>query len=312
MSAKQKVLLTGGTGFVGTHARESLLKRGFEVHAVTSRVAPDQLSHDATVWHRCDLLDHDATAQVVQEVGATHLLHLAWYVEPGKLITADENFDWVQASVGLVRAFRENGGQRVVCSGSCYEYDWHYGYCSERTTPTVADTVYGVCKNALREMLEIYCRQHGMGFGWGRLFFLYGPHENPNRLVSSVTRSMLEGREAKSSHGRQIRDYAHVADVAEGLVALLCSDFDGSLNIATGQATQIRDIVTHIADITDRASLLKLGALPARANDLPLVVADTTLANQALDWRPEYDLRSGLEDTVQWWRQQMTKNEGKA
>ncbi|MGB5812388.1 MAG: NAD(P)-dependent oxidoreductase [Polyangiales bacterium] len=310
MSTKQRVLLTGATGFVGTHAHESLLNHGFEVHGVTSQTPPDVSSNDAMVWHQCDLLDHDAASKLVRKVGATHLLHLAWYVQPGKLITADENFDWVAASLNLVRSFREHGGQRVVCSGSCYEYDWNYGYCSEKTTPTTPDTVYGACKNALRELLEIYCRQHGIGFGWGRVFFLYGPHENPNRLVSSVTRSMLEGREAKSSHGRQIRDYAHVGDVAQGLVALLQSDYDGALNIATGQAMQIRDIVTHIADITDRASLLKLGALPARANDLPLVVADTTLANETLDWRPKFELRSGLEDTVQWWQLQTAANEG--
>ena len=86
----------------------------------------------------------------------THLLHLAWYVVPGKLITAPENFDWVGASFELVRRFAEAGGQRLAVCGSGYEYDWSYGYCTEGLTPCVPDTVYGACKHALHEMVRSY------------------------------------------------------------------------------------------------------------------------------------------------------------
>ena len=75
------------------------------------------------------------------------------------------------------------------------------------------------------------------------MFFLYGPHEHPDRLVSSVILSLLRGEPAKCSHGRQIRDYMHVQDVANGLVALLDSDVRGAVNVSSGQATTLREIV---------------------------------------------------------------------
>ena len=162
-----------------------------------------------------------------RSVKPTHLLHLAWYVVPGKLITAPENFAWVAASFDLVRRFAEPGGQRVAVCGSGYEYDWRYGYCSEELTPCVPDTVYGACKQALHEMVRSFAAGQGLSAAWGRVFFLYGPNEHPQRLVSSVIRSLLEGEPAPCSHGRQIRDYLHVQDVADGLVALLDSDVAG-------------------------------------------------------------------------------------
>ncbi|MEZ4330501.1 MAG: hypothetical protein R3F35_02025 [Myxococcota bacterium] len=74
---------------------------------------------------------------MLARVQPTHLLHLAWYVVPGKLIASPENYAWVTASLVLLRAFAEHGGQRVTICGSGYEHDWRYGYCSERLTPAV-------------------------------------------------------------------------------------------------------------------------------------------------------------------------------
>jgi nucleoside-diphosphate-sugar epimerase len=136
------------------------------------------------------------------------------------------------------------------------------------------------------------------------VYFLYGPRENPQRLVASVARALLCDQPAPCSHGRQIRDYLHVQDVADGLVAALASDLRGAVNICSGEATTLRDIVTTIGRITGRESLVQLGAIPARANDAPLVVGSNARA-AALGWSPTYDLESGLRHTVTWWSEQV-------
>ena len=84
--------------------------------------------------------------------------------------------------------------------------------------------------------------------------------------------SLLKGLPARSSHGLQIRDYLHIQDVADGLVALFAAPCRGAYNIAAGVPTTIRDIVVLLGTITGRSDLLQIGALPARANDLPLVL----------------------------------------
>jgi nucleoside-diphosphate-sugar epimerase len=298
----KRVLLTGASGFIGYHCIEPLQARGYEVHAVSSK--PSKTDARGVRWHQADLMQTDAHAKLLEAVRPSHLLHLAWYVVPGKLIAAAENFTWVTASVELARAFAAAGGKRLVCCGSGYEYDWSYGYCSEKLTPQVPNTVYGSCKQALHLMLGSLAEQVGLSLGWGRVFFLYGPNEHPQRLVSSVILSLLKGEPAKCSHGRQIRDYMHVQDVADGLVALLDSDVRGAVNVSSGQALTLREVVLTAGRLLKRPELVLLGAIPARANDSPLVVGDNTRLVSEVGWTQKLDLEVGLAQTIEWWARQ--------
>lgn len=291
----KRVLVTGASGFIGYQTLLPLLARGYEVHAVVRKSPHDHI--DGVTWHETDLL-HDAGA-LIRQVRPSHLLHLAWQVVPGKF-ASPENFDWVTASMELLRNF---DGERAVVCGSAYEYDWDFGYCSEEITPLRPTTVYGSCKHALQSMLTALARDTGLSIAWGRLFFLYGPREHPDRLVASVIRSLLKEEPAECSHGRQIRDYMHVQDVAAGLVATLDSPVEGAVNICSGEATTVRDIVLSIGDILGKPELIRLGALPARANDTPLVVGQNTRLVAETDWQPAFDLRSGLQHTIDWWKQ---------
>jgi nucleoside-diphosphate-sugar epimerase len=301
-----KVLVTGATGFIGSHCLQPLLAKGFEVHALSTRdasAAPSAIP--GIIWHSCNLLIPGAAKKVIDQIKPTHLLHLAWYVVPGKLISSPENFAWVTASLELVRAFHEAGGKRVVVSGSGYEYDWNYGYCSEKLTPLAPNTVYGACKHALHLMLRSYAASVGLSLGWGRVFFLYGPNEHPDRLVSSVIRSLLQDQPAKCSHGKQIRDYMHVQDVANGLAFLLDSNLDDAVNISSGQAMTLREIVLSIGKLLEKPELVQIGALPARANDTTLVIGENLRLTSELGWKQQFDLTSGLDHTIQWWRDRL-------
>jgi nucleoside-diphosphate-sugar epimerase len=297
----KRVLLTGAAGFIGSHCVRPLIDRGYEVHAVSR--SPRPADGFGATWHEVDLLQPGAARALVGRVRPTHLLHLAWFVLPGKLITAPENFDWVGASFELVRGFADAGGIRLCVCGSGYEYDWAHGYCTEGLTPCVPDTVYGACKHALHEMVRTFAAGRELSTAWPRVFFLYGPREHPERLVSSVIRSLLRGEPARCSHGRQIRDYLHVQDVADGLVAVLDSDVRDAINVSSGQPTALREISSTIGRLTGRPELVHLGALPARANDVPLVVGSNAKA-AALGWQPRYDLESGLLQAIEWWRGQ--------
>ena len=304
----RRVLLTGATGFIGYHCIAPLLKRGFEIVATYNKSTPERI--EGVRWIRTNLLEPGAAESLLQHAKASHLLHLAWYVEPGKLITHPENLDWCGASIDLLRRFHANDGVRCVIGGSCYEYDWRYGYCSEQLTPRQPNTLYGAAKLGLAEILLGYCSSAGLSSGWGRMFFLYGPRENPRRLVPSVIKALLSGEVAMSSHGQQIRDYAHVQDVADGMVALLDSEARGAYNIATGRATAIVSIVEMLGQLTGRPDLLRIGAIPARANDAPMVVADVQAAKRDFGWEAAISLQDGLDHTVRWWKAETAKRSG--
>jgi nucleoside-diphosphate-sugar epimerase len=295
----KRVLVTGAGGFVGRHCLPFLVDAGFEVHAVSRGQHEDAPSIH---WHALNLLDDGNSQRIIKEVQPTHLLHMAWYAEPGRYWMAPENYQWVRASLALLDAFATHGGRRVVTAGTCAEYDWHYGWCSEEVTPTTPATVYGVCKHSLCNMQEAFCREFGISSAWGRIFFLYGPHEHPSRLVSSVIRALIRKEPALCTSGEQIRDFLHVRDVASAFVAVLDSGVEGSLNIASGNSVRIREVVALIGQKLGSSDLLRLGARASAVSDPPVLLADVRRLSEVLGWRPAIGLEEGIEEAITWWR----------
>lgn len=297
-----RLIITGATGFIGRPAVQRAVEQGFTVHAISRRL-PDS-PHPGVAYHVADLLGQRERAHaLVREIGASHLIHLAWFAEPGLFWTSRENFRWVASTLDLAEAFADAGGHRLVGAGSCAEYDWGQGLCTEGATPLEPSTPYGVAKDAVRRLLGSWSRAAGVSVAWGRVFFVYGPGEHPDRLVASVARALLRGARAPCTEGSQSRDFLHVRDVADAFVALAESQYEGALNIASGQPTEVRALVQRVAVEIGRPDLLDLGALPA-SNAPPLIVGDTGRLGEALHWVPHFDLDAGLRDAIAWHRAQ--------
>ena len=295
-----KVLLTGATGFVGHHCIAELRRAGHEVHAVSS--ATPEPGGNGLVWHQCDLLDHAQTTVLIAKVRPSHMVHAAWYVTPGKYWTATENLLWVQASLHLVLQFHAADGKRAVVLGTGAEYATSDQPCGEISTTLAPESLYGISKHALHSMLAAYARQNGLSYSWGRVFIPYGPREAGARLVPHVINSILDGVIAKCSAGTQLRDFVYVEDAASAIAALLNSNLQGAVNIASGSQVLIRDVVREVGDILGRPDLLDLGAIPMKAGEAPVYTAGVERLYGELGWRPRYDLSSALRKTIDWWR----------
>ena len=298
----KKALLTGGSGFIGRHAIPFLLDRGYEVHAVFHAKEPNFIKKENLFWHRCDLLNPMEQKQLFSKVKPSHLLHLAWYAVSGKYWTSIENFKWVQSSLGIIMDFVEQGGLRAVVAGTSAEYDWSYGHCSEKLTPLRPTTPYGICKNNLYDMLKQISKQSDLSYAWGRVFFLYGPYEYPERLVASLICSLLKNQQAHCLHGNLIRDFLHVQDVASAFVSLLESHVSGPFNIASGNPTALRDVVNTIADKLNKRELVRFGESLPPFNEPELLTAEVDRLSSEIGWSPGYDLDRGLEQTIGWWK----------
>lgn len=296
----KKVLLTGGSGFIGRNTVSELLSKDYEVH-VADIALISGLPTEATL-HECNLFDFQQQKSLLQKIKPTHLLHFAWYAVPCKFWSSIENMRWVQASLELLHNFAKEGGRRVVFAGTCAEYDWSGGLCSETSTSLIPKTFYGICKNSLQQIYTSFCRENEISGAWGRVFFLYGPYENPDRLVPYVIRALLEDRQALCTHGRQIRDFMHVSDVASAFVALLNSDIPGPVNIASGQAVELKEILEMIASKIRKPELLKLGALPFSENEPFILKADVQRLQKEVGWNPLFSLDKGLDSTIEWWK----------
>jgi len=252
-------------------------------------------------WHAADLLDDANIARLLADVKPTHLLHLAWYAEPGEYWASPKNLHWVRASLALIEQFVACGGVRAVMAGTCAEYDWSEGMCVENETPLAPQTLYGACKHALHIAASAYARQVGLSLAWGRVFFLYGPGEKPQRLVPSIIRSLLRGERAACKHGQFRRDYIHVRDAAAALAATLDSPVTGPVNIATGQPIALGDLVARIGRTLDREDLVDIIETPGEPE---LIAASVARLRDEVGFVPATDIATGLDQTIQWWTQQ--------
>ncbi len=273
---------------------------GHEVHAVARRLPADDGGQ--VHWHEADLTADDAPTRLATEVGAEALMHLAWYVEPGKYWHSSENVVWVEATLRLLREFIAAGGRRAVVAGTCAEYEWSRARYAETATLNPA-TMYGVAKNASRAVAERLADEAGVELAWGRLFMPYGPGEPTERLLGSVIPALLAGSRAPVSPGAQVRDFIYVEDVARAFAAILDASTQGAINVATGRGSSIREVVRLAARATGAEQLVDWGALPERDGDPAELVADIGRLRDEVGFSPRVGLEEGVERTVSWWRE---------
>jgi nucleoside-diphosphate-sugar epimerase len=297
-----KVVVTGANGFVGARVVQELVKRGDEVHAVVRATGERRRLKGIPSLRllEADLLSA-AGQETIAALGAEACVHAAWYAEPGKYLSSLTNIDFVGATLDLARSLAQGGCRRFVGIGTCFEYDTDRGFLSERT-PLAPVHLYSAAKAATYLALKQLGLLSGMQVAWGRLFYLYGPDEYPDRLVSSIARALLRGEEARSTPGLQIRDFLHVEDAASALCAVLHSDLVDAVNIGSGQPVTVAAIVQQLGAICGRPDLVRLGARPYAAGDPMFVCADVRVLRTATGWSPRWSMADGLADAVGWWR----------
>lgn len=287
----EKILVTGATGFVGTPTLALLAATDAEVHAVSRHRPPD--GPEGVEWHECNLLEPAATSALVDRVRPDQLVHLAWTTEPRAFWSSPENDRWRAASASLVERFAAFGGWRALIIGTCAEYAWGSLDRLSEDSPLAPRSRYAAAKDALRREVE---QLDGLSAVWARLFFLYGPGEDGRRLVPMVIDALERGERPPLSPGAHRRDYLYVDDAALALVGLLASDLTGPVNVGSGRAPAIRELVLALARAAGRPDQIEFGALPA-PDEADVVEADIERLRAAIRHSPR-DLESGAAETV--------------
>lgn len=277
-----------------------LIARNFDIHAVSRH---PQTEATNVSWHTADLLDRGAVAELVERVGATHLMHLAWVTEPGAYWQSPENERWLDASQYLLRRFAESGGENILLCGTCAEYDWSDGHCVEDTTPLKANSPYTEAKLALRDSANLIASQRNIAVAWARVFFSFGPYEQRGRLVSEVIHALRHGNRAACVDGDLLRDFMYVEDVADAMAATLDNGFSGDINIAHGEAVTVKGLVDKIAAKFNAVDRVDYGAFTRKPGDPDRITASTKRLNDDVQWRPRFDLDTAIQRTIEWWQE---------
>ncbi len=280
-------MLTGATGFVGRYVAKELERQDIQYVSLQRGMS----SYGRAI--QMDLLVTHELEALFKELKPTHLVHVAWYAEHGKYWDSELNLQWVVATKRLVEAFCSSGGQHVVITGTCAEYDWSHGYCVEDLTPLKPKSLYGICKDTTRMIIESVVEKYGVSMSWARVFFPYGPGEAPQRLIPSLFKAFKKEILPFGVNASSYRDLLHVEDVARAVLACVQSNFVGTVNICSGRPVQISEVVYAVARINncDPEMILKLAPKNQEANNF-LVGENKKI--QSLGWKQEIMLGQGL------------------
>jgi UDP-glucose 4-epimerase len=297
-----RAIVTGGAGFIGSHAVDALSARGDEVHVLDdlSKGRRERVAARAEL-HVADIREPDA---VFDEVQPELVVHLAAQADVRASVDrpshdADVN---VLGTVRILEAARRHGARVVFAStGGAI-----YGECDDGPASETAErrplSPYGTSKLAGEEYLATWNRLYGTQHVALRFGNVYGPRQEPHGeagVVAIFMGLLREGGEPTIfGDGGQTRDYVYVGDVVESMLAAAAFAGRGVFNVGTGTETSVNDLYAAIQRAAGVERTPRHGE--ARLGELQRSVLDISLAERELGWRPRRSLDDGLAETWSW------------
>lgn len=313
-----RVLVTGATGFLGSHLTRRLVADGAEVHALTSTVSsvyPTRLVdvRDRIELHEGSLTDRSAMDVLAERARPDVVFHLGAYTHVGKSWQrVDECVQVnVQGTVNLLQALAPQGYARFVNTGTSEIYgDVDVPFVE--TGPVNPVSPYAVAKYAA----ERYCRMFVQGRGWPvvmlRPFNAYGPWQSPDRVIPEIVGRAVRGEPVRMTQGRQTREFNFVDDLVEGFVRAGTADgvVGEVVNLGCGEEVSVRDLATTVLRLMGDPVVPEFGALADRPTEIWRMRSDAAKARELLGWEPQVPLGEGLRRTVEWYRSELARPGG--
>lgn len=297
-----RVLVTGASGFIGSHVVRAALERGDDVVAqVRSRRRAGALPDVGARLHvvEADLADSEAMRSLIAEAKPDLGLHLAWPLGPD--YESPEHLTCVGGSLALLRELVEAACPRIVFVGTHHELAPSDADLDE-SAAVEPRNLYAVCKDAVHRIGRAYTERSSSAFVWARLFNVYGPGQSEWALVPHIIGNLLADRPCHLTSGDQVRVFLHVRDAAASLLAVGDSTVRGVVHIGADEGVSVRSLALAIGDRLARRALLSFGEVSPRADDPPRVVSANRRLHSEVGFHPRVRLEDGLSETIEWFR----------
>ena len=296
----KKVLVTGASGFIGSHLCRRLCRDGVEVNAISR--AKHFHNADGLRWWQGDLSEMATVRSLLTAIKPDVIFHLAGYpMGARELDHVMPSFRRnLMCTVNVLTAAAEIGCRRIVLTGSLEEP-------AEGNPQVVPGSPYAVAKWAGSAYARMFHTLYHLPVVILRVFMVYGPaQQDCGKLIPYVILSLLREEAPKLSNGQRKVDWVYVEDVVEAfLAAAQAAGVEGTtIDVGSGALIPIRTVVESLVRLTNAQIKPLFGALPDRPFE-QVRVANTARSNAMIGWKPAMPLEKGLQCTVDWYRRQL-------
>ncbi|WP_123538505.1 NAD-dependent epimerase/dehydratase family protein [Halosimplex salinum] len=298
------VLVTGGAGFVGSHLTERLADRGTELVVVDDLFAGrrEYVPDDATFFEQD--VRSDAFAETVRETDPDGIVHLA-AIHHIPYCNANPEAAFEVNTMGtrnlLAAAEDLDDLEQVVFASTAAVYEPEDGPHRETDEPGPID-IYGRTKLVGEDLVEQFTTNTGVPAASARLFNVYGTNETNEHLIPAILDQLRDGSHAvELGNLSPARDFVHVTDVADALVALL-TEFDAdyrAYNVGTGTEHTVREVVEHTEAALGEPIEISQAEERVRESDRPHLCPSTERIEREIGWTPDVEFTDGLRELLE-------------
>jgi nucleoside-diphosphate-sugar epimerase len=303
--AGRRVVVTGASGFIGSHLVERLAVEGAVVGALSrglGRLA-EIADRDSFTFLPCDLTDAREARAAIGDFAPEILFHFA--SQPDARESFEHTSDSMEVNVigtlNAVEALRAGGGTTVIYGDSCKVYGGHADVPYREATPTVPNSSYAISKLAGWQICQLYSAVHGLVAVTARPTLIHGPRQGYNLITFVVDCLLRKDSEISLDGGSQTRDPLFIADAVDALVAIAerAPSLAGRvINLGGGRETSVEELTRLIVQLAGGCATVACRPRHARVTEMWRSYCDNAEAESMLGWQPRTSLAAGLEQTI--------------
>ena len=281
----EKILVIGGSGFIGAAILEELAANGVNVLATS-------LSQNQNLIP-FNILVRDSWADIIHQYNPTTVISTAWETEHQAYWTKNSNYDYMEATIGFAHECFENSVQRFIGLGTSSEYGYSPGACDKDRTELNPFGFYSECKVETGIRLKELSNSYGKSSSWVRLFQPFGPKEKPERLIPKLIQSVYNNQKTEILYPHHLLDFTYSKTIANGIVYVLQNTLDHFVDLGAGEPLTVQNMASDIVGSLGRdLELLTYGA--DHYQDERICYVDRTSEIFKSGWRPMQSTRANL------------------
>jgi len=294
-----RILITGGTGFIGKHLIIKLLEEGHNLLALTRFAQESNIENnlEKLQWIQTSLILNEECFKVLKDFKPEIIIHLAWENIPD--FTFETSLQNLQNQVAFFKKICQfESINKIIVSGSCWEYNTRFGACNE-SEHVRSENYFTWAKNSFREFLEIECKTKGFSLYWARIFYVFGPDQRHNSLIPMLVSKIKNKERIVINNPNNSCDYIYIEDLILGINKLVhLNSINGIYNLGSGKSTKVIDIIKMV-------EIEIYGNEYHFSKNLNLNIpkehdfwADISKSQNVLNWRPIFSLQEGIKKYI--------------